>query len=160
MPQYMENYGAGQEKREKLIKRLAIAAIVILVAGGGLYLALRNYFEVRQAQRFFDLLRKQDFQTAYSLWGCTGATPCGSYKMERFLEDWGPRGRHADLSALKFTKTRGCDAGVIVTADFGKSQVENLWVDRGTHNLGFSPWPVCNPRGSQVLGATPPSLTK
>jgi hypothetical protein len=160
MSGYLEIYGAGAEKRGKRIKRLAIAAFVIIVAGGGLYFALHNYFEVRQAQRFFDLLRKQDYRTAYSLWDCTGAQPCGSYPMERFLEDWGPKGTHADLSALKITKTRGCDQGVIVVADFGKGQVENLWVDRGKHSLGFSPWPVCNPLGSQVLGATPPTMTK
>jgi hypothetical protein len=49
---------------------------------------------------------------------------------------------------------------VIVIADFGKSQVENLWVDRGKHNLGYAPWPVCNPRGSQVLQGNQPTLAK
>jgi hypothetical protein len=160
MSGYLEIYGAGAEKRGKRIRLLAIAAIVIIVAGGGLYLALRNYFEVRQAERFFDLLRKQDYRAAYSLWDCTGANPCGSYPMERFLEDWGPKGTHADLSALKITKTRGCDDGVIVVADFGKGPVENLWVDRGKRNLAFSPWPVCRPLGSQVLGAASPTMTK
>jgi len=146
MPGYLEGYGAGEEKRERLLKRIALFVVLVLIVGGVSYLFLRNYRETRQVKLFFELLRKQDYAAAYRLWGCAKDTPCAGYSMERFLEDWGPKSPHADLSALKITKTRGCETGVIFETNFGKGEPEYLWVDRRTKNLGFAPWPVCNPR--------------
>lgn len=148
MPGYLEGYGAGEERRERIVKRILVVAAILLVAGGTLYVIFRNYREVQQAKLFFELLRKQDFEAAYRLWGCTepGAPPCRDYPMEKFMEDWGPQSTHSDLSALQFTKTRGCRTGVILEVDFGQDEPEYLWVDRGTRFIGFAPWPVCNPR--------------
>jgi hypothetical protein len=146
MPGYLEAYGAGVAQRERLVKRLALAVVSLLVIGGVLYFVLRDYRETRQARLFLELLRKQDYSAAYRLWGCTGSAPCPDYSIQRFMEDWGPQGLHADLSAVKITRTRGCTAGVIIETDFGKGQPEYLWVERKTRNLGFAPWPVCNPR--------------
>jgi ADP-glucose pyrophosphorylase len=50
---------AGDEKREKLIKRIALAVVVILVAGTTLYRVCRNYRETHQAKLFLALLQKQ-----------------------------------------------------------------------------------------------------
>ncbi len=160
MAGYLEEYGAGEVKRGKIIKRITLAAVALIVILGALYFTFRNYREVRQAERFFSLLRVKDYAAAYSLWGCTASSPCSGYSMDRFLEDWGPKSQHADLSQLKITKTRGCSDGVIVIASFGKGQDEDLWVARSSLDLGFAPWPVCNPRGSQVLGASQPTMTK
>jgi hypothetical protein len=146
MTGYLEGYGAGEEKREKRIKRIALYLVLALVVGGVSYLLLRNFRETQQTKLFFELLRKQDYVAAYRLWGCTKETPCPNYNMDRFLEDWGPKSQHADLSAVKITKTRGCSTGVIFETNFGKGEPEYLWVDRKTKNLGFAPWPVCNPR--------------
>jgi hypothetical protein len=146
MPGYLEAYGAGQEKRDKLVKRATLAVVLVLIVGGVLYFLLRNYRETRQAKLFFELLRKQDYAAAYELWGCNPTSPCRDYTRDKFMEDWGPKSPHADLSALKITRTRGCTTGVILETDFGKGMTEYLWVDRTTRNLGFAPWPVCNPR--------------
>ncbi len=143
---YLEGYGAGEEKRERLIHRVLLVVVLLLALGGTLYFVFRNYTESRQAERFFDLLRKQDYRAAYALWGCTEASPCRDYTMQKFLEDWGPKSQHADLSGLKITHTRGCSSGVIIEASFGLGRTEYLWVDRENKNLGFAPWPVCNPR--------------
>lgn len=147
MPGYLERYGAGEEKRERLLRWTAVSLVTLLLVGGGAYLFFRNFFEVRRAELFLELLRKQDYASAYALWGCGDpGSSCQSYTMEKFLEDWGPKGLHANASALKITHTRGCSTGVIVEAEYGADQPELLWVDRKTKNLGFAPWPVCNPR--------------
>ncbi len=146
MEGYLEGYGAGEEKREKLVKRLALFVVLALAVTGTLYFFLRNYRETRQTKLFFEMLRKKDYVAAYGLWGCTERTPCPDYVMARFMEDWGPQSPHANLSAVKITGTRGCDTGVIFETNFGSGQPEYLWVERKTKNLGFAPWPVCNPR--------------
>jgi hypothetical protein len=145
MSGYLEGYGVGEEKRERRLKRAALAAGLVLVAAGGFYFFFRNYRETRRAEQFFDLLRRRDYAGAYALWGCTESSPCRDYSMQKFLEDWGPASDHADLSRLQITHVRGCSSGVIVEANFGGGLIEFLWVDRKTRNLGFAPFPVCNP---------------
>lgn len=145
MPGYLEGYGVGEERRERIVKRILLAAIVVTVLSGSLYLFFRNYFEVQRAKLFFDLLRKQDYQAAYHLW-CTEDRPCPDYPMEKFLEDWGPKSPHADLSKLQIVRTRGCSTGVILEVSFGNDVEEFLWVARKDKAMGYAPWPVCNPR--------------
>ena len=146
MSGYLETYGAGQEERERRLKRVALALALVIVAGGTTYFFLRNYRETQQAKLFFDLLRNKDYTAAYALWGCTPATPCPDYSMARFMEDWGPESGHADLGAVQIARVRGCSSGVIIETNFGGGVIEYLWVDRGNRNLGFAPFPVCNPR--------------
>lgn len=148
MPGYLESYGAGEERRERIIKRIALAVLIGLVAGGGAYLLFRNYREVKQAELFFELLRQKDYQAAYRLWGCTdpSAPACRDYPFQAFLEDWGPKGRHPDVATVEFKRVRGCRDGVIITVAFPKGDEELLWVQRGQRVIGFAPWPVCNPR--------------
>ncbi len=145
MSGYLEGYGVEDEKRERLVKRALTAGAIILLLAGSLYLFFRNYFETKQANLFFDLLRQTSYQEAYRLW-CPESKPCPDYPMEKFLEDWGPKSPHADLSSMKIVKTRGCSTGVIFQVDFGNNAEEYLWVARQDKAIGYAPWPVCNPR--------------
>jgi len=148
MPGYLEGYGAGEERRERILKRTILAVLVIAVAGISLYFLFRNYRETKRAEFFLELLRNKDYQTAYRLWGCTepGAPACTDYPFDKFVEDWGPQSPHANAAAAEIRKIRGCATGVIITVAFGPEQEEFLWVDRKDKFLGFAPWPVCNPR--------------
>jgi len=146
MAGYLETYGAGAERRERHTKQLLLILAIILVAGGSFYFWFRNYRETRQAKLFFELLAKKDYKAAYALWGCTDATPCPNYDFSKFMEDWGPESDHSNPSSVEFTRIRGCATGVIVEVNFGGGVIEYLWVDRKTRDLGFAPFPVCNPR--------------
>ncbi|HSB13413.1 MAG TPA: hypothetical protein VLE22_03075 [Bryobacteraceae bacterium] len=148
MAGYLERYGAGEEQRERRIRRVLLSIAVIAALAGTFYLLFRNYRETKQAKRFFELLLEKDYKAAYVLWGCDkpGAPACHDYTFDNFMEDWGPKSPHADLSSLEFGKVRGCSTGVIVTVEFGKGREDLLWVDRDTKVIGFAPWPVCNPR--------------
>jgi hypothetical protein len=145
MAAYLANYGAGEEQREKTIRRLIFTAIVLLVVGGVLYFFLKNFREERQARKFFELLEKQDYKTAYAMWGCTDAKPCRDYPFQNFMDDWGPKSPHKNARSYHIKKSRSCGSGVILTVDFGSGQEDKLWVERGDLTIGFSPWPGCPP---------------
>ena len=145
MPGYLANYGAGDEQREKLIRRLIVAAVIIVVAGGILYFFLKNFRQEQQARKFFELVEKHDYKAAYELWGCTDAKPCRDYPLRNFMDDWGPKSPHADVSSYHIRRSRSCGSGVILTVDYGKNLQDKLWVERDDLIIGFSPWPGCPP---------------
>jgi len=151
MSGYLEDYGTADARRAKILKRIVLSLLLLAVLAGVLYFTLRDRKEKRQAAQFLELLRQKDFQAAYRHWGCTEAKPCPYYSYEKFLEDWGPKSGHADLSRLRVTKTRSCGSGIIQTLDFGGGEEVLLWVERKDLSLGFAPWPSCHPRMAAPL---------
>jgi hypothetical protein len=146
MAGYLANYGAGEEQREKLIRRLIVGAVVVAIAAGILYFFLKNFREEQQTRKFFELLEKHDYKVGYTLWGCTDAKPCRDYSFQNFMDDWGPKSPHADVSLFHIQRSRSCGSGVILTVDYGKGkEPDKLWVERGDLTIGFSPWPGCPP---------------
>ncbi|MFN7996524.1 MAG: hypothetical protein U0Q18_23130 [Bryobacteraceae bacterium] len=145
MAGYLDQYGAGEEQREKLIKKVVITVVVLLVVSGVLYYLFKNYRQERQVRAFYELLAKHDYQGAYELWGCTEAHPCRDYQFSEFMKDWGPQSEHADIRSFHITKSRSCGSGVIITVDSSKNQEDKLWVQRDDLTIGFSPLPGCPP---------------
>jgi hypothetical protein len=143
MPGFLDQYGVGEERREKAIKYAALILVAALIIGGGLYFVFKNYREEGRAKRFFELLARHDYTAAYALWGCTEAKPCRDYPMPEFMRDWGPQGQHGNAADFRVTKSRSCGSGVILTVQTGKEEPEKLWVERGSLTLGYSPWPGC-----------------
>ncbi len=143
MAGYLDQYGAGEERREKIIKWLVAGALAAAIAGGVLYFLFKNYRQERQVRRFFELMAQQDYKAAYALWGCTDEQPCRDYQFPEFMKDWGPQSERADAKSYHITKSRSCGSGVIITVDSGKNQQEKLWVQRGDLTIGFSPLPGC-----------------
>jgi hypothetical protein len=141
MAGYLDQYGAGDERREKIIKRLAIALALLVVVGGPLLFIFHNYRQENQVKQFFKLLQAHQYTEAYAMWGCTDAKPCRGYEMSRFLEDWGPE--KGDVSNVRIERSRSCGSGVILTVDFDKNRQEKLWVQRDDLIIGFSPLQGC-----------------
>jgi hypothetical protein len=142
MAGYLDQYGAGEERREKIIKVTALSLVTVLVLGGIFFFIFHNYQQERTVKQFFALLEAHDYQRAYQMWVRTPDDRSG-YPYQAFLRDWGPQGEHADVSNYRIAKSRSCGSGVILTVDFGKSQEEKLWVQRGDLTIGFSPLPGC-----------------
>ena len=143
---YLDSYGAGEERREKVRRWIVLGVLAVLVVSGVLYFMFRNWREDRQARLFLSLLARQEFQAAYQLWGCTAEKPCRDYGFDRFMEDWGPKNPRGDIQAARIGKTRSCPTGVIYTLEYGKQDPLLLWVERKDQALGFAPWPACDPR--------------
>src|SRR5574340_904703 len=138
MAGYLDQYGAGEERRGKIIKYTVLGLVALVVVGGILTFIFYNWREERQARRFFDLLARHEFTSAYALWGCSDQNPCRDYPSSEFMKDWGK------ITSGKIVKSRSCGSGVILTVDVPGRQ-EKLWVERKNLTLGFSPWPGCPP---------------
>jgi len=141
MAGYLDQYGAGDARRIKIMKIAAIAVAAIILIGGPLLFIFHNYRQESQVKQFFKLLDAHRYQEAYALWGCTDAHPCKGYSMDSFLADWGPG--KADVSNFRIERSRSCGSGVILTVDFDKNRQEKLWVERDSLTIGFSPMPGC-----------------
>ena len=145
MSNFLDNYGVLDARRETRVKRILYTVLTLAIVGGGLWFFFRNYKEEARVKEFLTLLERQDYKTAYGLWGCTDATPCRDYKFERFLEDWGPRSDAGNVPEIQRSKIKSCNNGIIQVLRI-KGRDVNLYIDRTTLLVGFAPWPVCNPR--------------
>lgn len=146
MPGYLDHYGEGDARREKIWKRAFLVALVVVIAGLAAFFGLRNYRQKARVGEFATLIQKKDYPGAYRLWGCTETTPCRDYSYAKFLEDWGPASKYADVASYSISRSRSCGTGVIVTVDFGSNREEKFWVEGPELTIGYSPWPVCPPR--------------
>jgi hypothetical protein len=142
MAGYLDQYGVGEERREKTIRYLVLSAVTLAILGGILYFVFHNYAQEKQVKHFFALLQSHQYQPAYNLWIRTESDRRG-YPFEAFMRDWGPQGGHPDVSNFRIAKSRSCGSGVILTVDFGKNEEEKLWVQRDDLTIGFSPLPGC-----------------
>jgi hypothetical protein len=142
MAGYLDQYGAGEERREKIIKSLVISLVALVVLGGIAFFVFHNYRQERQVKRFFELLQTHNYQAAYELWVHNENDRRG-YPFPSFLQDWGPESGHRDVSNFRISRSRSCGNGVILTVDFGPNQQEKLWVQRDDLTIGFSPLPGC-----------------
>jgi hypothetical protein len=151
MAGYLDHYGAGEERRENIVKKALIALAVLIAVGAPLLYIFHNVRQEHQLKQFFSLLATRDFKGAYALWGCTDAKPCTGYSMTAFMQDWGPD--KGDPTKYRITRSKSCGSGVILNVDFGNDR-DILWVERNDLTIGFSPFPGC-PAPTALLGGKP-----
>src|ERR1039458_1344054 len=89
MAGFLDDYGAGDERRARNIKIVVASVLILAVLTGLLYFFFRNFRQERQAKRFFHLLETHDYQAAYGLWVSTDSERSG-YPQSAFMQDWGP----------------------------------------------------------------------
>src|SRR5260370_27379786 len=95
MAGYLDQYGAGEERRGKIIKTVVISVLLLLVVGGSLLFVFHNYREERQVKEFFSQLGSHNYKAAYALFRCTEAKPCRYYPFDKFIENWAPNSGRA-----------------------------------------------------------------
>ena len=146
MASYLEQYGAGEERRAKtvkIVKIVVIALVASVLIGGALFFNFHNFREERQVKQFLSRLDARNYRAAYALFGCTDATPCRYYPFDKFMEDWGPNSGHSGFANARITRSRSCGSGVLLTVDYGQSREERLWVERSDMSIGFPPVQGC-----------------
>src|SRR5258707_7466762 len=143
MAGFLDQYGAGDERRGKIIKTLAISLLTLVVVGGALFFVFHNFREEHRVKQFYALLAGKDYKAAYALFGCTDTTPCRYYGFDKFLEDWGPTSGHNDVSNVRVSRSRTCGSGVLMTVEYGQNQQDKLWVERRDMSIGFPPVQGC-----------------
>ena len=144
MAGYLDQYGAGVERRLKIIKISVATLIALLLALGIALFVFHNYRQEQQVKRFFSLLESRDYQGAYQLWVRTDSDRRG-YPFTSFMQDWGPESEHRSVNDFHIARSRSCGSGVILTVDFSGGKQEKLWVQRDDLTIGFSPLPGCPP---------------
>ncbi len=138
-------YGVEEARRARRIKIIAVSSVSILIVATVLFLTFRTWRQERVVKQFLSLLKQQDYQDAYKLWGCTQETPCKYYPPEKFNEDWGPSGQYKDAGNAIIDNVDVCGSGVIFTLNVPKIDPFGLWVETSTNNVGFAPngWARC-----------------
>jgi hypothetical protein len=137
---YLDDYGDSDSQREKIFKGLALLLVVAVALGGIYYVFFHNWMEERQARQFLTKLHEGDFPEAYEFWGCSVAAPCRYYSYEEFLKDWGPSSEIGKVESFRLGRSYEQKSGVIVTLEVNGRQQPNLWVEKGSKKVGFSPY--------------------
>jgi hypothetical protein len=142
MAGYLDQYGAGDERRAALIKRSIYIAVALIVFTVLPWYLFKNHTQERRVKDFLDLLRKHDYTAAYQAWGCGDPKACDGYPYDRFLDDWGEKSS-ADLNVLRIEDSESCGSGVMLTVRASRDRQDTLWVEKSTGIISFAPQPVC-----------------
>jgi hypothetical protein len=132
---FLEGYGEGDARRERRTKRIVLAVVALSIIAGVAAYIMRDFREIRQANRFAELVKQKQFEAAYRLWGCDKAKPCRDYAFAKFMADWG----QVDISAARATD-RNCSSGVIRTFEFSSDNKVYIWVDKSDRAISFAPF--------------------
>ncbi|HSU61428.1 MAG TPA: hypothetical protein VLI55_19120 [Bryobacteraceae bacterium] len=138
---YLQHYGVGEERRNRIIKWIILGCIAALIIAWILYLVFHNYSEKQTVKHFLDQVNRHEYSQAYSDWGCSVAKPCQNYDYQRFLQDWGPDKKIT--SPWQIASVDGCKTFVTVNVKAGGAELQSLGVQRGTDTLMYAPAPEC-----------------
>lgn len=144
MSSYLQQYGAGEEQRNRVIKWIVICCIAAAIIAFAAYLILHNYPEKRVANHFLADVNGHNYQSAYQDWGCTTEHPCPNYDYTRFMQDWGPSSKVTP--PWRVQSIDGCKAFVTINVQATGSELQSLAVQRDNHSLSFAPAPECQER--------------
>jgi hypothetical protein len=139
MAGYLENYGAGEAKREGMLKWTIISAICVIVLSVVLFYSFRHYRERQALDTFLEALRRKDYKAAYASFGCTDSNPCRYFAYDKFLQDFGPEGPYKNPSSVKMTQKWSCVGGIIRVLEFGPGVDVDLIVDYDKHLVAYAP---------------------
>ena len=143
MAGYLDQYGAGEEDRNRLIIRSIIAVVLVAIALALTWYLLKNHHEESVVKAFVNDLRHGDLQAAYRDWGCTTEKACSAYSFNAFQRDWGSQNSAPDPARVGLIDSESCNNGVILTVRVNSTREEKLWVDKGSDQINFAPYPIC-----------------
>ena len=141
MAGYLDQYGAGEERRNRIIIRSVLALMItVVVITLGWYLLL-NHHQEGVVKSFVAALERGDTQGAYRIWGCT--TPCSGYDYTMFMKDWGPGSNGPDPAVMGLTDSEECNNGVMLTLQVNPKRSEQIWMNKDSDAIGFAPYAIC-----------------
>ena len=144
MAGYLDQYGAGEEERNRIVGRLFIALVVVGVAGSLGWYLFQYHHEESVVKTFVGATRRGDYEAAYRAWGCTAQKPCAGYSFQNFMDDWGPKNPSApDPAAFGITADQSCNDAVLFTVNVNAKRQETLWVNQGSDEISYAPYANC-----------------
>jgi hypothetical protein len=149
MPGYLDQYGAGEERRNRILKWSISGTIAAVVAGSLIWYLFRNHHQEAVVRNFISAVKAGDYNTAYRDWGCTLQKPCPGYSLGNLMEDWGGASKDPAKSSVPdsvvfgITDSESCNNGVLLTVAVTPTREEKLWVDKSSDSISFAPYPIC-----------------
>lgn len=143
MAGYLDHYGAGEDERNTIIFRTVTIILVAAIVTALCWYLFKNHHQESVVKRFLGDVRHGDYKAAYRDWGCAGANTCSGYPFDKFMSDWGPGNNAPNPSVLHLSDSESCNNGVLLTVDVNPHREEALWVDKGSDEISFAPYPVC-----------------
>jgi len=145
MAGYLEQYGAGEERRGKIVKTLVISLVALIVLGGTGFFVFHNYRQEHQVKRFFCTSGAKGLPGGLRTVGAHGIGPSRVH-YERFPKRLGPARRSSGRKRPAYLQEpflwERCDPHSRFRQRIKK---EKLWVAREDLTIGFSPLPGCPP---------------
>jgi hypothetical protein len=143
MAGYLDHYGAGEERRNRIVVRSIVIPLSVAVLGALGWYLLKDHHQEGVVKAFVSAVRRGDYQGAYRIWGCTPATPCSGYDYNKFVGDWGPKNDAPDPGVLGLTDSESCNNGVLLTVAVNPARTEKLWVQKDQDSISYAPYPIC-----------------
>jgi hypothetical protein len=140
MAGFLDQYGAGDERRARNIKIVVLSVVSLAALSGILYFFFHNYRQESQVRRFCQLLAAGNYQAAYAMWSSTDDER-KAYPMAAFMEAWGPPA--VEVHGFDVLDAESCGNTVIVDVDLGKAGDRKVWVNRNTLEFSFPPYDQC-----------------
>ena len=143
MSGYLDQYGAGEDQRNRIIFSTIGGLILVLVLGSLSWYLLEHHHQESVIKSFLNSIRNGDYKSAYQTWGCTPQKPCSGYSFENFMDDWGPQKSAPDLSVLGLADSESCNDAVLLTVVVNRNRTDSLWMDHSSDSISFAPYSIC-----------------
>ena len=136
--------GKDRKRRTRIISGIVLLLVVIFLGWW-----FRYWPEERVADRFFDALQKQDYESAYGVWmhdpqWRQHRDRYPKYPYNEFYRDWGPGGEWGLIKSHKIYAAGsppGGGSGVIVDVTVNdRAQPARVWVEKSDRTMSFSPY--------------------
>jgi hypothetical protein len=136
-------------EKERTRKIRLISVIVIVLLAACLAWWFRFWPEERVADRFFDALQQQSYESAYAIWmhdpqWRQHLDRYQKYPFNEFYRDWGPGGEWGVIKSHKIYAVGsppGGGSGVIVDVTVNdRAQPARVWVQKSDKTMSFSPY--------------------
>ena len=136
-------------QKERKRRARIISAIVALLVLGFLGWWFRYWPEERVADRFFDALQRQNYETAYGIWmndpqWKQHPERYPKYPYNEFYRDWGPGGEWGLIKSHKVYAVGappGGGSGVVVDVTVNdRAERARVWVEKSDKTMSFSPY--------------------
>jgi hypothetical protein len=138
---YLQQYGIADERRNRVIRGIAIGVVSLAVITVIAYFVFKDFGEKQKAKRFLQEINSKNFEAAYRDWGCTPQHPCRYYDYGRFMQDWGPAKKAT--SPWTVASTDSCRYFLTVNVKATGAEPESLAVQRSDGSMTFAPSPEC-----------------
>jgi hypothetical protein len=141
-----KDYDPGKERKRK-IRIISVVVLVLLALGIAWW--FRYLPEERVADRFFDALQRQSYESAYAIWmhdpqWRQHVDRYQKYPFNEFYRDWGPGGEWGVVKSHKIYAVGsppGGGSGVIVDVTVNdRAQPARVWVQKSDKSMSFSPY--------------------